>query len=726
MEGKNSFLDFVAGHGGASGKFGTTKFIMPSLGVMTPSNSRLAVKTVHHTVFIGSTTLVVLIALQFSGNLDRNLSDMRGFSWTNLVAASICSMGMTFVTGRFFFKLYKSHQRGGVLSTRGHRLVVVTAFELISQTLNSICYFLPNLLVVVNSGHVSLGTLEWFGVARRSMWNNKFLVFLLRSRMLTPWVPKEKEHSLDGSILLDAPMSHHAFLLIWWVALEVPMIILGSQNIQESVDVRFILAGGECKPPAKNVIHLALVNSILWVYQVSNFVFILRAYRKLQKRPYVLFRNPNIMLRYHFMAALYMMHLILASFVFLHWMNMNSCAGLYISLFGILPAQIVSAVWSMVNGCFMAPVEQRVPEQGFELRMPRLVWKEVDGGEAAAEPSFCFETGVKLWYWSLAAYAYIPGEARCHEPGYPDISFDVAMSLYRLTHHEHIHIKESDMHVLLAWNDRVMLVSFRGTYSAMNVKTDMSFARTPHPPKRGSYWMRKMPLMHRGWLRGWTSKGLDHRMLNSVIRVVHGECFRKGEARLLVTGHSLGGAMAVVAAFDIAKRCGLRSDQISCYTYGAPRVGNHAFVKEYNSLVPDTWQVVNDQDIIPRMPKFLFLYKHAGQRVIINGVGDLIVCPHVVEVSFYHMFRFFTRDSANALGQHSLHKYRKALVAVCEAQCVKNKGLNDGKTAMPELLKKRGMLLSTALNIKPRSLHLLNSVTSGDLDELEQIEEEAV
>ena len=34
---------------------------------------------------------------------------------------------------------------------------------------------------------------------------------------------------------------------------------------------------------------------------------------------------------------------------------------------------------------------------------------------------------------------------------------------------------------------------------------------------------------------------------------------------------------------------------VSCYTFGAPRTGNHAFAKEYNAAVPDTWSVINDQ-----------------------------------------------------------------------------------------------------------------------------------
>ena len=33
---------------------------------------------------------------------------------------------------------------------------------------------------------------------------------------------------------------------------------------------------------------------------------------------------------------------------------------------------------------------------------------------------------------------------------------------------------------------------------------------------------------------------------------------------------------------------------LQVYTFGAPRPGNRAFRMEYDQLVPDTWQVIND------------------------------------------------------------------------------------------------------------------------------------
>lgn len=63
---------------------------------------------------------------------------------------------------------------------------------------------------------------------------------------------------------------------------------------------------------------------------------------------------------------------------------------------------------------------------------------------------------------------------------------------------------------------------------------------------------------------------------------------------LYVTGHSLGGAVAVMATWYYS-----RDTLAACYTFGAPRVGNHVF---NDSFCTPIYRVVNSQDPVPMVP----------------------------------------------------------------------------------------------------------------------------
>lgn len=69
------------------------------------------------------------------------------------------------------------------------------------------------------------------------------------------------------------------------------------------------------------------------------------------------------------------------------------------------------------------------------------------------------------------------------------------------------------------------------------------------------------------------------------------------ELEMLLAGHSLGGALATLAAYDlkgVARKLNLEVE-ISVYTFGAPRVGNHAFAEDFDTIINDCFHVVNHQ-----------------------------------------------------------------------------------------------------------------------------------
>ena len=94
-----------------------------------------------------------------------------------------------------------------------------------------------------------------------------------------------------------------------------------------------------------------------------------------------------------------------------------------------------------------------------------------------------------------------------------------------------------------------------------------------------------------------------------------------------ITGHSLGGAIAVLAALDLALNFSNLKEQIQMYNYAPPRVGNPTFAEFYSDLVPNSYRVVNQADstwLLPPSQLDNSIYLHVGQRwSFINQTGDL-------------------------------------------------------------------------------------------------------
>ncbi|NVO13537.1 MAG: lipase family protein [Rhodoplanes sp.] len=82
-------------------------------------------------------------------------------------------------------------------------------------------------------------------------------------------------------------------------------------------------------------------------------------------------------------------------------------------------------------------------------------------------------------------------------------------------------------------------------------------------------------------------------------------------APLLVVGHSLGGALAVLAAHRIRTEFGLESE---VYTFGMPRVGSPEFAAAYNAAAGErTYRLVHGEDVVPTVPPSELTFCHVGR-----------------------------------------------------------------------------------------------------------------
>ncbi|CAI5451065.1 unnamed protein product [Caenorhabditis angaria] len=96
------------------------------------------------------------------------------------------------------------------------------------------------------------------------------------------------------------------------------------------------------------------------------------------------------------------------------------------------------------------------------------------------------------------------------------------------------------------------------------------------------------------------------------------------------TGHSLGGALASLAAARTAKQQYRNGNQIQVYTFGQPRVGHIEYARNFDQLVPTSYRVVFRRDIVPHLPAC-----HKNQTFISEYEGGAKPC-HASHNDYYH------------------------------------------------------------------------------------------
>uniref|UniRef100_A0A914X2F3 Fungal lipase-like domain-containing protein n=1 Tax=Plectus sambesii TaxID=2011161 RepID=A0A914X2F3_9BILA len=110
---------------------------------------------------------------------------------------------------------------------------------------------------------------------------------------------------------------------------------------------------------------------------------------------------------------------------------------------------------------------------------------------------------------------------------------------------------------------------------------------------------------------------------------------------VLFTGHSLGGALASLAAVLTVKLGFRPSDKVKMFSFGQPRVGDSTFAFTYDRLVPFSFRIVNKGDIVSHVPKCIWgdaFYAGSKFRNRNNVTGELPqqICISGPEDSYYH------------------------------------------------------------------------------------------
>jgi hypothetical protein len=238
--------------------------------------------------------------------------------------------------------------------------------------------------------------------------------------------------------------------------------------------------------------------------------------------------------------------------------------------------------WVRLAGCVEPPVNRLFDERA---KSPATAWLR----------GFTFDASIAGYETTNALAA-----ARASMLAYEDSAMvhSIANGWGFSRHRVHpLSVKNHTAFVLA--NDSFILVAFRGTNDRKDIWDDSNI------------WPVDIGIgnVHRGFRQA--AQTLWPKVLQTTTQV------RDRNQPVWLTGHSLGGAIAVLTALRMQEE---RIEVAGIYTFGQPRVGDQAFVDHTRRVLPAYFRVVNHVDAVPTLPPG---WKHSGDLMYFDTAGRL-------------------------------------------------------------------------------------------------------
>lgn len=164
-------------------------------------------------------------------------------------------------------------------------------------------------------------------------------------------------------------------------------------------------------------------------------------------------------------------------------------------------------------------------------------------------------------------------------------------------------------------NSNAVVIAFRGSVNIQNWLENLSILKSTFEPNECHDCE-----VHSGFLDMWDSFKSDVMSYTDQLYNQH------GHPNIIVTGHSLGGALATLSGYHLRIKYGAK---VTLYNFGSPRVGNEAFYNKIKQLYGGSdFRLVNQDDIVPHWPKALthYGYHHIEREVFYETDNKFKVC----------------------------------------------------------------------------------------------------
>ncbi|WP_139992811.1 lipase family protein [Paenibacillus paridis] len=180
-------------------------------------------------------------------------------------------------------------------------------------------------------------------------------------------------------------------------------------------------------------------------------------------------------------------------------------------------------------------------------------------------------------------------------------------------------------------SERASVLAFRGSGSAVDWVSDFIAQQTVYRPVKNS---------------GLTHKGFTDIYMSARVQIIEILKQLPTQKPLFVTGHSLGGALATLAALDISANTAFSAPIV--YTFGTPRVGDPNFASSYNAKIATHWRFQNEFDIVPHLPTLVYQPPKTNQTYYyMHAKGEVKRSFRMGSVAGNHILSSYFADLVN-------------------------------------------------------------------------------
>ncbi|MEO6795044.1 MAG: lipase family protein [Mycobacterium sp.] len=248
-------------------------------------------------------------------------------------------------------------------------------------------------------------------------------------------------------------------------------------------------------------------------------------------------------------------------------------------------------------------------EPRLNLRAPRAA--ELYTFNVAFSASYARTVALPL---AQAAYTVMTGSAPTLPPGFSQTALIEADPAHLATlpvqHPATAMAKDTNIFGLMGHNtaSRTAFISFRGSSDVADWIADFDFIPADYAPVAGFGQVHAGFQDIYGCVRATVAANLA--------------AATQGCDQILITGHSLGAALAVLAAPDVARVMlsgPPRTIEPRLTTFGGPRVGLPDFATAFDAAIECCYRVVNFLDIVPLVPPSP--YVHVGAAIAVDSGG---------------------------------------------------------------------------------------------------------